>query len=70
MVNFASCAYADIVDIACSVYINSTSETIFVTVFVVNKNVIVINNQTIKIRQLNCALYGFIVFNYKLLNTQ
>jgi hypothetical protein len=70
MVNFASIAYAGNVHTACSVYINSTSETIFVTVFVVNKNIIVINNQTIKIRQLNCALYGCSVFNYKLLNTQ
>lgn len=50
MVNFASCAYTDNVHIACSVYINSTSETIFVTAFVVNKNIFVINNQTIKIR--------------------
>jgi len=68
-VNSASSAYADIVHMACSMYINCTSETIFVTVFVVNKSIIVNNNQTIKIRLLNCAVYGCSVFNYKLLTT-
>jgi hypothetical protein len=61
MLNFASTARIEISHIACTV-------NLLVTVFVVSKNMIVINNQIIKISQWNYDVCGHSLHNNKSLN--